>query len=203
MAGELTLDELVAISAGYDCQVVATVSNRIPKYLPEYMEWVKSNYLGRFHYGEDDLYVAKAHTRPDPEHPMQVEFEGPVRFLGYSFDAQHTRPGDRLPLVLYWQALANLDTDYTVFVHLRDLHNVTQTSADHQPYDGVVPTTHWRAGAVVKDVVWLDLPADLAPGEYRLLVGLYRVDTLERLPVRDDTSGENAVVLTSFGVESP
>jgi hypothetical protein len=194
-AGELTVDELVAVSTGYDCQVVATVSNRIPKYLPDYMEWVKSNYLGRFHYGEDDVYVAKANTKPDPEHPMQVEFEGPVRFLGYTFDAQDAEPGNRLPLVLYWQSMAGLDTDYTIFVHLRDLHNVTQVSADHQPYDGVVPTTRWRAGAVVKDVVWLDLPADLPPGEYRLLVGMYRVDTMERLPVMGDSSGENAIDL--------
>jgi hypothetical protein len=200
-AGELTLDELVAISTGYDCQVVAAVSNRIPKYLPDYMEWVKGNYLGRFHYGEDDLYVAKVLTTPDPERPMQVEFARPVRFLGYTFDAQNVSPGDRLPLVLYWRALATLDTDYTVFVHLRDMNNVTQASADHQPYDGVVPTTRWRAGAVVKDVVWLDLPADLPPGEYRLLVGMYRVDTLERLPVMEDTSGENAVDLGTVQIE--
>jgi hypothetical protein len=199
-AGELTLDELIAISAQYDCQIVAAVSNRIPKYLPDYMEWVKQNYLGRFHYGEDDLYVAKANTMPDPAHPMQVKFEEPLRFLGYTLDSQNAKPGDRLALTLYWQSLQSLDTDYTIFVHLRDSGNVTQLAADHRPYDGVVPTTDWTAGAVVKDVVWLDLPAELPPGEYRLLVGMYRLDTMERLPIVNDTSGENAVILGSLHV---
>jgi hypothetical protein len=201
-AGELTLDELIAASTQYDCQIVAAVSNRFHKYQPDYEEWAKQNYLGRFHYGVDVLlYVAKANTTPDPAHPMQVEFEGPVRFLGYTFDAQNASPGDRLPLILYWQSLATLDTDYTIFVHLRDLHNTTQVAADHQPYDGIVPTTRWAVGAVVKDVVWLELPADLPPGEYRLLVGMYRLDTMERLRVIGDTSGENAIDLGTMQIE--
>jgi hypothetical protein len=200
-AGELTLDELIAISTRYDCQVVAAVSNRIPKYLPDYMDWVKQHYLGFFHYGEDDLYVAKGITTPDPAHPMQVEFEEPLRFLGYTLDSQNARPGDRLSLTLYWQSLQSLDTDYTIFVHLQDSDNITRLAADHRPYDGVVPTTRWTVGAVVKDVVWLDLPADLSSGEYRLLVGMYRLDTMERLPVIGDTTGENAVELGTIWVE--
>ncbi len=200
-AGELTLDELIAISTQYDCQVVAAVSNRITKYLPDYMEWVKQHYLGRFHYGEDDLYVAKANTVPDPEHPMQVEFEGAVLFLGYSLRPEGVKSGDHLALTLYWQALTTLDKDYTILVHLRDMHNVTRAAADHRPYDGVVPTDRWTTGAVVEDVVWLDLPSDLPPGEYRLLVGMYSLDTMERLPVVGDTSGENAVELSAIEVE--
>jgi hypothetical protein len=200
-AGELTLDELVAISTHYDCQVVAAVSNRIPKYLPEYTDWVKQNYWGRFHYGEDHLYVAKANTVPDPVHPMQIDFEAPLRFLGYTLDPPAGLPGVRLPLVLYWKSLATFETDYTIFVHLRDTQNVTWLAADHRPYLGVVPTTHWRPGGVIKDVVWLDLPADLPPGEYHLWVGLYRLDTMERLPVAGDLSGEHAIDLGVVRIE--
>jgi len=116
-------------------------------------------------------------------------------------DSQNAKPGDRLFLTLYWQSLQPLETDYTIFVHLRDLGNITRLAADHRPYDGVAPTTHWTVGAVVKDVVWLDLPADLSSGEYRLLVGMYRLDTMERLPVMGDTTGENAVELGTIWVE--
>jgi hypothetical protein len=35
----------------------------------------------------------------------------------------------------------------------------------------------------------------LPPGDYRLLVGLYRWDTLERLAVVNDATGENAIEL--------
>jgi hypothetical protein len=50
-------------------------------------------------------------------------------------------------------------------------------------------------GEMVVDSILVPLPAKLPAGTYRLLVGLYRWDTLERLPVMNDTSGENAVEL--------
>lgn len=76
------------------------------------------------------------------------------------------------------------DTVHTVFA-----------SADHQPYQGLVPTSTWPAGSVVQEVSWLALPPDLPAGTYDIYVGLYRPDTLERLPLAGDTSGENAVIL--------
>jgi hypothetical protein len=90
--------------------------------------------------------------------------------------------------------------DFTIFVHLRDANNDTRLTADHRPYDGYVPTTKWRPGAVIKDTSWIELPADMPPGEYTLYVGMYRVDTLERLPVQGDTSGENALQLGQITV---
>jgi hypothetical protein len=47
----------------------------------------------------------------------------------------------------------------------------------------------------VVDVVGIPISADLPSGEYRVLAGLYRWDTLERIPVINDTTGENAVQL--------
>lgn len=129
---------------------------------------------------------------------MSVELGNAIRFLGYSVERQNLEPGDTLTLVFYWESLAPSDVDYTIFVHLRDSNNASRVGADHQPYDGAVPTTQWRVGAVIKDVVKLDLPADLPSGEYQVAVGMYRLDTLERLPVVGDTSGENAIILKNF-----
>jgi hypothetical protein len=41
----------------------------------------------------------------------------------------------------------------------------------------------------------LTLPGDLPAGDYDVWVGVYRLDTLERLSVAGDVSGENAVLL--------
>jgi hypothetical protein len=199
-AGELTLDELTAITRRYDCQVVAGVSNRIFKYLPTYEEWVRRTYLGSFHFGEDDLYVAKAATTPRPDHPVQAQFGSLAHLLGYTLDVQSVRPGARLPLVLYWEALTASEADYTIFVQGRDAANGVRFTADHRPYEGTVPTTLWKPGAVIRDVVWMTLPADLPVGEYVLWVGMYRVDTMERLPIVDDTSGESALQLGHVNV---
>ncbi len=193
-SGALTTTELIAISDQFDCQLVAAVSNRITQYLPDYMDWVKQNYLGRFHYGEDDLYFAKITTDPRPATPLAADFDGQILFHGYTLPGEAS-PGERVSLTLVWQAQAAPTEDYAIFVQLRDAANNTLASADHQPYQGLIPTSSWPAGAVVQEVVWLPLPADLPPGSYNLYIGLYRPATLERLPLQGDTSGENALIL--------
>lgn len=198
-SGALTLEELIDISDRYDCQLVAAVSNRIPQYLPDYMAWVESKYLGRFHYGEDDLFFAKLDTDPRPATPLSADFDGQLLFHGYSLPAGPYAPGERVPLTLVWQAQADLETDYAVFVHLRGTSPETSqtvfASADHQPYQGLAPTSRWPRGAVIQEVSWLVIPPDLPAGSYDIYVGLYRPDTLERLPLAADTSGENALIL--------
>ena len=195
ISGQLTMEQLTAITGRYDCQVVGAVANRINEYLPDYEEWVRRDYLGKFHFGEDDLFLAKSSTVPRPDYPLQAQFGQAIGLLGYSLDVQSAAPGARLPLVLYWKALYRPLADYTIFVHVRDAGNAIVVAADHRPYEGAVPTMKWKPGALVKDVVWLTLPPEVPPGEYSLWVGMYRVDTMERLPLQGDTSGENALFL--------
>lgn len=194
-SGVLTAEALAVLTDRDDCQLIAAVSNRITKYTPRYMEWVKTKYLGRFHYGEDDLYFAKADTEPNPSRPLAATFADQFRFHGYDLTEQAVSPGERVPLRLYWQAQAQPNRDYTVFVQLRDAQNQVVASADHQPYLGLIPTSTWPAGAAVPEVSWLTVPAGLPPGAYHLYVGWYNPENLERLPLTPDSSGENALIL--------
>jgi hypothetical protein len=50
-------------------------------------------------------------------------------------------------------------------------------------------------GQTIRERSLLALPEDVPAGSYDLWVGLYRLDTLERLPLVGDTSGENALWL--------
>jgi len=199
-SGALTLAELITISDQYDCPLVAAVSNRIPKYLPDYMEWVQSKYLGRYHYGEDDLFFGKADTDPAPATPLWANFADELIFHGYNLPNTPARPGDTLPLTLVWEARRRPQTDYAIFVQVRDDQNNTLARADHQPYKALLPTSSWPAGTVLPETTWLSLPLDLPAGTYKIYVGLYRPDTLERLPLLNDTSGENALILEPLSV---
>jgi len=67
---------------------------------------------------------------------------------------------------------------------------------DRQPLDGAYPTHLWQPGETLTDPLTLTLPNNLPPGNYRLAIGLYRLDTMERLPLAHDTSGENALFIT-------
>jgi hypothetical protein len=56
-----------------------------------------------------------------------------------------------------------------------------------RPVGGSAPTSSWAAGderpTPIEDRIGLALPGDLAPGAYRLVVGLYDPATRQRLPV--------------------
>ena len=54
---------------------------------------------------------------------------------------------------------------------------------DSEPVGGLRPTTTWDEGEVVHDRVGVLLPTDLPAGEYQILVGMYRPESGERLPI--------------------
>jgi hypothetical protein len=194
-SGHLTLAELIATGNQADCQIAATDS-RIARFTPAFKQWLEANYLGKFYYDENEfLYVGKAGTTPTPANPGSINLGDVIQYLGYSLEPTPPTPGQPLALTVFWQALAPIEADYTIFVQLRDANNNTKASADHEPFQGVVPTSRWVPGSVIKDVVYFTLPAALPPGDYRLAVGMYRPDTMARLPLSGDTSGENAILL--------
>jgi len=83
-----------------------------------------------------------------------------------------------LYVTLFWQAKNVPDADYTVFVHVVDANDTIVAQADAQPLYGQYPTSIWSPGESVVDERGIAIPA----GEYRIFVGLYRWETLERLP---------------------
>jgi hypothetical protein len=92
------------------------------------------------------------------------------------------RAGGTLPVVLYWRALAPLETNYSVFVHLDAADGQTYASADElNPAD--IPTSGWPPSLYLRNPLTLELPADLPPLRYTLTVGLYDDEGGERPPV--------------------
>ncbi len=116
------------------------------------------------------------------EHPLQVDLGSRVRLLGYDLDRCSVKPGDTIHLTLYWRALAEMERDYTVFVHLLDKGGSIRGQRDGQPLQGFVPTSAWRKGWILADRYDLVVAPDAPSGEYRIEVGIYLLETMERLP---------------------
>ncbi|MDH4136592.1 MAG: hypothetical protein OEW09_07755, partial [Anaerolineae bacterium] len=136
-------------------------------------------------------------------HPLQAHLGDRVMLLGYDLPQDTVHPGDNLVLTLYWQATAQMDKDYTVFVHVADEAGYAVAQNDAWPVDSRYPTSDWRTGTVLGDRVVVSIPPDTPPGEYQLRVGMYLLETMERLPVASDASGQNAVALGMVRVEEP
>ncbi len=91
-----------------------------------------------------------------------------------------------------------------MFVQLRSEQDQIVAQADHFIFEGFITSSILnqlrKEGEWLRDTADLGLPQELPPGTYRLLVGLYDPDTLERVPVVADQSGENAVLLETVTV---
>jgi 4-amino-4-deoxy-L-arabinose transferase-like glycosyltransferase len=140
--------------------------------------------------GQVALGPFKMSVLPPSENELQsaqlsnVHFGDEIALLRYSVIG-NARAGGSLPVRPYWQALAKPTHDYTVFVHLLDAEGKVVAQVDAPPRAGTYPTTIWDVGEIIRDDYSLKLPADLAPGPYRIELGLYDYPSLARLPVTD------------------
>ena len=119
---------------------------------------------------------------PQPATPLDATFGGELHLRGYSLDlfGGLARPGGTLPVTLYWDAAAPPTHDYQMFLHLcRDCALPPLAHDDDSPpLHGYAPaglTTTWQVGDPVHDERTVALPADLQPGRYTLLLGVYPV----------------------------
>ncbi|MCJ7668871.1 MAG: glycosyltransferase family 39 protein [Anaerolineae bacterium] len=122
---------------------------------------------------------------------------GWVRLVGYDTDATGSMagdgevilsaaPGEVMSFTLYWQALAYMERDYTVFLHLIDESGKIWGQTDSQPCGGFYPTSIWDEGEVVLDEHLLTIPPQTPEGEYTVIGGMYLLATGERLPLLDE-----------------
>lgn len=120
-----------------------------------------------------------------------------IRLSGYDLDADGFRPGGALTLTLYWQSLQPLTIDYTIFTQLLGPDGQLYGQQDRQPVYGQWPTSRWRPGQEVFDKFVLTVNPAAPPGTYLVLVGLYDLNTGQRLPAQLGSRqiADNAIIL--------
>ena len=142
---------------------------------------------------------------PSPQQIVRADFGGLIRLLGYDLApaALETsfEPGESLHLTIYWQVLAPLKENYTVFVHLLDEEGRIRGQQDSQPLAGFYPTSFWEEGEIVRDEYGLRIDPQAPRGEYEIGVGIYLLATGERLPVQSEGETRSWLPLTTVWVE--
>ncbi|MBI5650586.1 MAG: glycosyltransferase family 39 protein [Chloroflexi bacterium] len=118
-----------------------------------------------------------------PSRSQVATFDARIALEGY--DLPNARVGEAATLKLYWRARAEMDRDYTVFVHLLDANGQIVAQADHQPQAGNYPTSIWDAGEIIRDEFSINVPH--APGKYTLRIGWYDLQSGARLTLSDGT----------------
>lgn len=117
---------------------------------------------------------------------LNAQFADSIALRAYTIDPASVHPGDSLRVTLYWQSLASVPQDYTVFVHLLDSSSRVRTQIDSPPQNGMYPTSAWKVNTIIKDPYRLAIPKDTPPGIYAIEIGLYTPSDLKRVLVAGD-----------------
>ena len=101
-------------------------------------------------------------------------------------------PGGTLDISFAWRTDIDSGEDYTQFLHFYHEDSGALWGFDQQPLGARLPTRLWYSGLADSENWEIDLPDELAPGQYKVFAGLYRTSDLERLPA-SDADGRNMV----------
>ncbi|HEU5089905.1 MAG TPA: hypothetical protein VFT99_20765, partial [Roseiflexaceae bacterium] len=82
------------------------------------------------------------------------------------------KAGETLHVTLWWHALGRQNRPWQVFIHLVDAEDTILAEDNREPRDGQFRMPLWSQGDWIKDTHPLVMP-DLAPGTYRIRVGLW------------------------------
>ncbi len=89
---------------------------------------------------------------PAIQHPLNLRLGDAIWLKGHDLDQEAVKPGETLPLTLYWQATKSIAKDYLVFVQLIDLKDGRKVGQrDGQPNCEANPTTFWLPGDTLAD----------------------------------------------------
>ncbi len=143
-----------------------------------------------------EAYITGAEATPATLLP--ADFGGELWLKGYTLKATVGdnpgvyRAGGTLPITLFWDVPQPPSQNYVMFLHLcQQCDAPPPASSDGEPLQGYLPTTTWTPGNPVHDERTVVLPADLPPGEYQLLLGMYRPDMpteADRIPITSDAA---------------
>ncbi len=89
-------------------------------------------------------------------------------------------------VVLSWEATQRLQDDYSVFLHLYDGHGQRVAQGDTLLVDQRLrPTSQWEPGVLNSVLYHIPVPPGIPPGKYELELGVYLLETGDRLPLGD------------------
>ncbi|MGD8735772.1 MAG: hypothetical protein PVJ85_03365, partial [Anaerolineae bacterium] len=131
--------------------------------------------------------------RPPVEQPTQMSgarLGEQIELTGIDLADETLAPGDIVPLTLFWRTHGPIPNDLKVFVHLLDAQGQLVAQRDSQPAGGLRPTSTWTKDEVIVDRYGVLLPGDLPAGEYRLIAGMYRPASGERLPIHNEANDD-------------
>jgi hypothetical protein len=148
---------------------------------------------------------AAGDLRPPHDAPLEPEvfddvvFDGRIRLVGHTLG--RVVPGAPMDVVLVWQALAPVEDDLTVFVHLVGSRGEDLGQEDREPAHASYRTSRWTPGDVVIDRYRPEVSPS-AEGSLTVEVGWYNRQSGRRLTADRVATASDSVALQAVPVEA-
>jgi hypothetical protein len=145
--------------------------NRLDERLLATFERTADGRLERLSPNSGELIYLRRNSTVGEIHPVELDFEDALRLTGWSNTARASSD-DPITIGLRWQALRPLNRSLFPEIQLVNDSGQPVATSLAPPQDGFYPTWRWRSGESVTEQRRLQLPPDLAPGVYRVMVGV-------------------------------
>jgi hypothetical protein len=130
---------------------------------------------------------------PVPSTPLDA-VSGPARIAAYELSSAAPQAGDPIELRLQWQVESSVAEPLLVFAQILGPDDRKWAAWDGAAGGDWWPSPAWLPGDRLRQDIPLKLDPATPPGRYRLVVGLYRAATGERLPV-GGAAAENGMIV--------
>ena len=166
-----------------DTEAFAFLLGKYGRYLgsDEYTDFRVYNYA--------DISLDRPWTYYEQLEPLPVNYDGGIALHGLALGRGEEQLSTQLPLnlgqerslwgVLQWQTAPALEIDFAISLRLYNAEGERAYQEDDVLWDPTnhTPTSQWSADKVIDTLVQLDIPADIAPGEYELRLVVYNFET--------------------------
>lgn len=191
----LTLNKFVAIEQP---EFVVIYAKAIPDSLinkNEFKEFLESEEYTKIISGGFEVWqlhhpqlIETLKIAPAIKHPINANFSNKIEFLGYNIDKTKLEIGEIVHITYYWNCLARMEEDYTVFVHFTDNKENIIFQQDHPFCHGDYPTSEWNTSEIIKEEYYFSVPQKVKEGAYDLRIGVY-IPHKERMDVITTENG--------------
>ena len=100
-----------------------------------------------------ELFDVAAHAGPELDALLRARFDDRIRLIGADIEPARASRDGRLEMTFYYECLRPTTEDAQIFVHIEAVRGGTRFTVDHHPVRSRFPTSMWRQGDIVRDVV--------------------------------------------------
>ncbi len=137
-----------------------------------------------------DVSLGRSWTFYDELEPLEVHYDGGISLLGFAWgqvteQLSSQEPfiaggGEEMWVAMQWQSAPGLEVEYSISLRLHNMDGGVVYQQDAVLRDpGRASTNNWSAGERIDTLHYLDVPVDLASGEYEMRMVVYDFATLQ------------------------